>query len=69
MTEEDSLIVIGRNSQRIKINGLGLHPGEVEKVLQQHPNIMEAVVTAEEDIRRGTILVAYLRKKTNYQAN
>ena len=24
---------------------------------------MEAVVTAEEDIRRGTILVAYLRKK------
>lgn len=63
LTEEDSLIVIGRNSQRIKINGLGLHPGEVEKVLQQHPNIMEAVVTAEEDIRRGTILVAYLRKK------
>lgn len=60
-TDEGGLIIIGRNKQRIKINGLGLHPGEVEKVLQQHPDILEAAVTTETDVRRGTSLVSYLR--------
>lgn len=60
-TEEGNLIVVGRNKQRIKINGLGLHLGEVEKVLQKHTDIVEAAVAAETDVRRGSVLVAYIR--------
>lgn len=65
LTEADTLIIMGRNKQRIKINGLSLHPGEIEKVLQQHPKIIEAVVIAENNERRGNSLVAYLRIEDN----
>lgn len=60
-TEEGSLIVVGRNQNRVKVNGLGLHLGEVEKVLQNHPDIVEALVKAESDVRKGNVLVAYIK--------
>jgi len=63
LTEEGSLIVVGRNQNRIKVNGLGLHLGEVEKVLQLHSEIVEALVKTEYDARRGNVLVAYIRAR------
>lgn len=65
LTEADALTIMGRNMRRIKINGLSLHPGEIEKVLQQHPKIIEAVVITENDERRGTSLIAYIRPEDN----
>lgn len=59
--EDGSLIVLGRNQNRVKVNGLGLHLGEVEKVLQNYPDILEALVKAEYDLRKGNILVAYIK--------
>lgn len=65
LSEAETLIIVGRNKRRIKINGLSLHPGEIEKVLQQHPEIIEAIVIAENNERRGTSLVAYIRTEDN----
>ncbi|GLC81968.1 class I adenylate-forming enzyme family protein [Lacrimispora brassicae] len=65
LNESGELVILGRNRDRIKVNGLGLHPGEIETVLQQHPDIAEAVVIPESNTRKGTILIAYLRPLNN----
>ena len=60
-TKEGSLIVVGRNQNRVKVNGLGIHLGEVENVLLNHPDIVEVLVKAESDVRKGNVLVAYIK--------
>ncbi|GAA1983414.1 amino acid adenylation domain-containing protein [Catenulispora subtropica] len=49
------LVVVGRTDHQIKVRGYRVEPGEVETVLQSHPEVAQAVVTE----RRGR-LVAFV---------
>ncbi len=65
ISNEGNLYIIGRNEQRVKVNGLSINLGEIENVLQQHPKIIEAKVSAEENNMRDSLLVAYIRCDEN----
>jgi acyl-CoA synthetase (AMP-forming)/AMP-acid ligase II len=54
------LYLAGRESDRITTGGLTLYPAELERVLEAHPVIQQAVVLGIPDERRGDRLVAVL---------
>ncbi len=57
----------GRIDQQIKFNGLRIQPEEIELILQQHPQIDQAVVILQEDLKDIFIdkeLIAYLVTKS-----
>jgi amino acid adenylation domain-containing protein len=53
------LLYKGRKDFRVKIRGYGVEVGEVEKTLQNHPGIREAVVVARSSGSGESQLVAY----------
>ena len=58
---EDGIIeFLGRLDFQVKIRGYRVESGEVETVLENHPQIRQAVVVAREDANSDRILVAYL---------
>lgn len=46
--EEGRLRFLGRADKQVKIRGHRIEPGEIERALQQHPDIKEAFVTKHE---------------------
>lgn len=50
---------LGRNDQQLKIRGFRVEPGEVEVLLQKHPQVEAAYVLAVETLR-GTLLAGYV---------
>jgi amino acid adenylation domain-containing protein len=51
---------IGRVDHQIKIRGVRVEPAEVERVIRQHPAILEAVLVAHEDKPEHVRLIAYI---------
>ncbi|MFB9904305.1 amino acid adenylation domain-containing protein [Allokutzneria oryzae] len=55
---DGSLEYLGRTDHQVKIRGYRIEPGEVERVLEQHPAVAHAVVLADQD-SGGSRLIAY----------
>ena len=57
--EDGELMFLGRLDDQVKIDGQRVEPGEVERVLAEHPAILESAVLAREDMPGHKRLIAY----------
>jgi acyl-CoA synthetase (AMP-forming)/AMP-acid ligase II len=56
--EEGYLFVVGRKKDMVKSGGISIYPLEIEGVLYQHPDVMEAAVIGVPDSQWGEALKA-----------
>jgi amino acid adenylation domain-containing protein len=57
---DGSIEYIGRTDRMVKIRGFRVELGEVEAVLEQHPLLLQSLVTVYEDSHRARRLAAYV---------
>jgi fatty-acyl-CoA synthase len=62
--EEGYLFVAGRKKDMVKSGGISIYPLEIEGVLYQHPEIIEAAVVGVRDAKWGEALKAVVVLKT-----
>lgn len=61
ITTSGRVRVLGRRDDVINRGGENIHPGEIEAILESHPQVSEAVVLADDDDRLGQVPVAFVR--------
>lgn len=57
------LIFRGRAGDVINVGGFNVYPAEVERVLGEHPSVLQAVVVAAPDARLGAVPVAFVQPR------
>jgi long-chain acyl-CoA synthetase len=60
MDTEGRIAIVGRQKEMILRGGANVYPVEVERVLNLHDDVREAVVMGERDERLGQVVAAYL---------
>lgn len=61
-TDDDVLWLVGRQDFVVKVQGVRTNLAEVEHVVQQHPDVVEAAVLALPDEAAGHLLYAVVRR-------
>lgn len=56
---DGQLEYLGRIDRQVKVRGNRIEPGEIENALTALPEVLDAVVIADENARRGTHLIAF----------
>lgn len=59
---DGTVILVGRTDHRVKVRGVGVDIGEVERQLLTHPEVVEAAVVPVTDPATGTALLAVARR-------
>lgn len=57
---DGKIAFMGRVDKQVKVNGFRIEPGEVEVVINQHPEVKDVLVIAKEDKGGNKRLVAYM---------
>ena len=63
-TPTGQIKIIDRLKDMVIVSGFNVYPTEVEDVLTQHPNILEAAVIGEPDDKTGEKICAYITVST-----
>jgi amino acid adenylation domain-containing protein len=58
---DGNLEFVGRIDHQIKVRGHRIEPAEIEECLRSHPDVVDALVTADRDGQGAQRLIAYLR--------
>ncbi|WP_246258378.1 non-ribosomal peptide synthetase [Kroppenstedtia pulmonis] len=61
--EDGSIKFIGRADNQVKINGIRVELGEIENVLQKHPQVKDAVVAIKKETEELSRLLAFIIPK------
>jgi long-chain acyl-CoA synthetase len=64
MEEDGCLYVVDRKKDMINAAGFKVYPREVEEVMYQHPEVVEAVAVGVPDRYRGEIVKAFVVRKS-----
>jgi len=64
--EENYFWFIGRDKEIIKAAGQSMAPLEIERILLEHPAIMEAAVIGIPDEEMGEVIKTFIHLRSNY---
>lgn len=63
MDEDFFFKIIDRKKEMINVSGFNVYPNEVEKVISEHPKVLEVGVTGVEDKKSSELVAAFIVKK------
>ncbi|WP_040209441.1 long-chain-fatty-acid--CoA ligase [Neobacillus jeddahensis] len=69
MDEDGYFYIVGRKKEMILVGGFNVYPQEVEGVLYEHPDVLEAAVVGIPDQQAGEIVKAFIVPKDGRTIN
>jgi acyl-coenzyme A synthetase/AMP-(fatty) acid ligase len=58
LRKDGQLVVVGRKDDMINLNGINIFPAEIERVLEQHPDVVAAAIVSLESSVHGQVPIA-----------